>query len=207
MDILTIVAVGVVSTIYMFGIQWCCERLGLVKGSLVHDVGTFTIPEPFRNPVSGAVLHIIAGLVFTGVYAFVFSFVQPLSIAHFMELGLLIGVVHGTLVTFFAMMGFSSNQEGLEDPRGSLFAAGALNIVAHIIFGLLVGLGFGYTAYRGTPFWFTAYGIVIAAAVGAVFFFVVPKRGPTAFELEERQCREDRQARRAARLNPAPRQP
>jgi hypothetical protein len=174
MDILTIVAVGLIATGYMFGVQWVVERLGLVRGSMLRAVGSFAIPEPVRSPAAGIVLHLVAGLVFTAVYAYIFHFVHMRSTATYLELGGLIGLVHGFFVSYFSMMGFSSFERG-DQVKPFTFQSAVLNVVAHFVFGLLVGLGFAY-ASTGNVGWYFAYAAVIGLVIFGLFMLLVPRR-------------------------------
>lgn len=172
-----IITVGIVATAFLTAINLGAERLRIIRGSMLHAIGSFVIPEPVRKmPVAG-LMHLIAGVLFAGVYAYVFSFVKPVRIPDFISMGMLIGLVHGFFVSFFMMLGFS----GLE-PDGRVegryqrftFPAAILNVGAHIVFGAVVGVGLGYAALTGTVMWFALYSMAGLVAVAGIVSLIMP---------------------------------
>lgn len=167
MYVTTTVAAGIVGTCYMTGLQWGVERLRLVKGNMTQAVGTFVIPERLYTPLVALALHLVAGTLFAFFYGYVFDFVKPYEVRDFMQLGGLIGFVHGFFVSYFMMMGFSDLQWGGTVHKFG-FPAAVLNIGGHLLYGITVGVGFGVAALSGTVVWYMVYGLLGAAALGGL---------------------------------------
>jgi hypothetical protein len=179
MSIITIVVVGLIATLYMSGAQLAAARTGFVKSDMIEIVGNFLIPEPLRSRALAFFLHLLAGVVFTFVYAYLFSFPELRTIRAYAELGALIGFVHGFLVSYFTVMGLSGYEDEAEASRSerspSTFAGVAANVASHLIFGTLVGLGLGFAQLTGTVWYFAAYAALLGAAA-AGFYRLVARR-------------------------------
>ena len=176
MEFVPIVIVGIVATAYMTAVNLGAERFRVVRGSMLHAIGAFVIPEPVRRPLLTVGLHFLAGIAFTAVYAYVFAFLRPASVPDYVSVGVLIGLVHGFFVSYFMMLGFSALQQG-DMVRPFTFSAAGLNVFAHIVFGAAVGLGLGYAALTGTALWFSVYsasGLIAVVGLGA--FLIPPLR-------------------------------
>lgn len=191
MNWVAIVAVGLVATGYLTLITAWASRAGFVRGSMLQAVGSFVIPEPMRRPAIGVLMHILAGLVFTLVYAYIFNFVQPEHMREYMSLGMLIGLVHGFFVSYFMLLGFSSLQSG-EHSRPFSFSAAVMNVVAHVTFGFVVGVGLGYQALEGGALLFAAYAAVTLAGIMGLAFLIGPAlRGMRRSRILRTRSRDD----------------
>jgi hypothetical protein len=43
-----------------------------------------------------------------------------------------------------------------------------------MVYGVVLGLGFGYAAHEGTPLWFAAYAILLGVVLGALAWLIAP---------------------------------
>lgn len=174
MDLMPIVVVGAVATAYMSAVSLAAERLRYVKGTMLQAIGAFLIPEPMRSTVALSVgLHFFAGVAFTVVYAYIFGFVMPAALADFVAVGVLFGLVHGFFTSYFMMLGFSALAP-TDGERPFTFKAAALNVVAHMVFGAMVGLGLGYASLSGAVLWFAVYSLAALIACGVLAMLLVP---------------------------------
>ncbi len=174
MNLLNIVLVGLVATAYMLGFNWAAVRLGLIRGPMIRAVGSLVIPEKFYSPATRVLFNLFVGVLFAAVYAYVFSFVNPPTVRASIELGLLIGFVHGAFVSFFFGMGLSSVQMG-DEVRPFTFAAAGINTLSHLLFGALIGVCLGSLAVHGTAMWSVGYLALGWAAVGAIVMLLHPQ--------------------------------
>lgn len=172
--------IGAVATAFTMGLQWSCQRLGLLKGGRARAIGAFIIPEPSRNRFVEEGLQVLAGVFFTIAYMFVFQFVELSSIRSYASLGAMIGFVHGYFISFFVATGFSHIGAGkhvqpftIKDPL--------LNMGAQALFGLLVGLGAGFAQKTGTVWNFLAYVAAGSVAIGLTLLIVPASRPKSLF--------------------------
>jgi hypothetical protein len=162
-----IITVGLVATAYMAGVQWLAQRLRYVRGDMVRALGSFLIPEPVRSGPVAVLMEFGGGVFFAAVYAYIFGFVKPVSVAYYIELGALIGLVHGFFVVYFLFFGFSALQPA-EDLHYSAFHAAIVIVLTHILFGGMCGFGFGQGILHDGLWWFTAYAMVVAVGAGGL---------------------------------------
>lgn len=176
LEALPVTLVGIVATAYMTAVNLGAERMRMVRGSMLNAIGTFVIPEPIRSLAVAVLLHFLAGIAFTAVYAYIFDFLEPERLTNFLSIGILVGLVHGFFVSYFMMLGFSALQPG-ESVRPFTFTAAFLNVAAHVVFGGMVGLGLGYATLTGTAVWFTVYSLAaLVAAAGLAALLLPPLR-------------------------------
>jgi hypothetical protein len=171
-SIINVFVIGLIATAYMFGFQWFVQRLGIVRGGMVETIGTFLIPEEMRSRVAAVVLHVVMGVVFAGGYGYIFTFTHLESFGRMVAIGGLIGFVHGFFLSYFMVMGFSSYQGGA-DVRTFTLASSVLCVVDHLLYRVMVGLGFAVAAKQGTIVWFASYSICLGAVVGALGFMLL----------------------------------
>jgi len=173
LDPLTIVVVGLTATAAMSYLHWLAARFGIVKGTLIHAIGSFFIPEPRKSLLLGGILHFLAGIAFAAMYAFIFSFVNPDALRSFAVFGGGLGLVHGYFLSFFLMLGFSGYHPEARfrefDARAAL-----VHMATHIVYGAFVGLGLGMQAIRGTVVWYALYSVLGLTALTAAALVLVP---------------------------------
>lgn len=179
MDWVAVVAVGLVATGFMTLVSVGAGRLGAARSNIVEAIGSFVIPEPIRRQAVAALLHVAAGVGFTAVYAYVFDFIKLERLRDFVAFGLLFGLVHGFFVSYFMLLNFATFASVRSDAEDELdrtdgFRTALANVLAHLVFGLVVGVGLGLGALEGHALLFAAYGCASLLAIIGLASLLVP---------------------------------
>ena len=140
MSIMQLLITAFIATGHMTLVYWLLVRLGLAKGRFRPTIRSFTIPERSHTSFGTAMLHILAGILFTGVYAYILLTPRNETFGSLVGLGTAIGLVHGFFLDFFVLLGFSGLKEVTKTTLATLEAM-LLTLGSHMIFGTLVGVG------------------------------------------------------------------
>lgn len=175
MDLITIVVLGVVATVYTLGIEAAAVRLGLVRGNMIGAVGALIIPEPIRSLWTRVGFNIIMGIAFTAAYSYLFVALSLHGLRDFLSIGALVGFVHGFFVSFFILFGLSAFLTRAEYKPFTASSA-VVNTLSHVVFGALVGLGLGYRELDGSVMRYATFLALVAIAAGGLLVLLVPHR-------------------------------
>jgi hypothetical protein len=173
-EIFAIFLIGFLATTFMFGLRWVALRYGLVPRTRVQGVGAFLIPEPINDPLTEWLFHTVGGMAFAFVYAYIFSYVDPANMSMFLAVGAVLGLVHGYFITFFILLGFSGLRASSVVGRFTI-SGPLMNIVAHVSFGALVGMGYGSAELSGRILPFAATVAALEIILASAVFMVAPR--------------------------------
>lgn len=167
--------VGVVATAYMTFLHGVLIREHVAKSDVISAIGSFIVPAQFRKRGLDLLPHFFAGVFFAAVYSFLFDFmIVGRDFSMFIVGGAVIGMVHGYFISFFMLLGMSSDAIPSPNANEDLRVAFA-NILLHMAFGTLAGLGFAAKVYNGTVLWYAIYGMVGLLVLKALSLVVFPK--------------------------------
>jgi len=176
---LEIFIVGIVATSYMTFVHGILIREHVAKSYVINSIGAFVVPRPLRNRGLDLIPHFFAGVFFAAVYSFLFDFmVVGRDFNMFIVGGTVIGMVHGYFLSFFMLMHLSSDAKRSANTNSDLRGAFA-NIMLHILFGAMTGLGFAAKVYSGSVLWFALYGMAGLLVLKTLSLVIFPKaKGP-----------------------------
>lgn len=134
---------GVIGALGMTFILSLFGRVGWTRANLVVALGHLFVHHHVhhhrRAIVVGSLVHCIAGVVFAMIYATIFLLFGLSTPAAIIFVGLGIGWWHGVMMSLiFVVATVLSNPEG--EMRKVQFSGGPAYLVAHMIYGLLVGI-------------------------------------------------------------------
>ena len=186
MDFVTIIVLGMVATAYMLGMDAAAVRLGLIRGNMIRAVGTLVIPEPIRSPLTRVAFNFVMGIAFATAYAYLFEVLKIDDLRGYLQIGALMGFVHGAFVSFFFFVGISAFMSGGEYKSFTVSSA-FVNSLSHVLFGALVGLGLGYYATTGSVMKYAGFLAFAGVAAEGVLLLLVPRRlKPVRVSIERR---------------------
>jgi len=147
MNILSAVIAGILGTIVFTAILMMAPKMGMPKMDIVSLLGSmFSVKS---NPVLGWMMHLMMGVVFALIYAFLWS--RGIGAATWVY-GLLFGAVHWLIVGMIMAM-IPMMHVGIKS--GSVKASGLYmtgnggglmafmgGLVGHMIFGLVVAIAY-----------------------------------------------------------------
>ena len=140
MNTLSLAGTAFIAIAHMSLFYWLMDRFQIGSARARPMIRNFTIPEKSYLSPTAFVLHLIAGSMFTALYAYLLVHIQGESFGLIVSIGTLIGFTHGVFLVFFALQGFSG-LVGLRIPTPSVWMTALLTILSHALFGTVVGLG------------------------------------------------------------------
>ncbi len=125
-------ALGMVFILSLFG------RVGWTRANLVVALGHLFVRSGKNAVLAGTFVHCVAGIVFAMIYTTIFLIFGLSHPAAIIFVGLGLGWFHGIVMSLiFVVTTVLSNPEG--DLQKVQFAGGPAYLVAHLVYGLLVG--------------------------------------------------------------------
>jgi hypothetical protein len=168
MNQLSVAIIGLIGVAFMGGIHLGIERLGMARSQVFAAIATFVSLTPIRSRLVSGFIHVLAGLLFTWLYAGVFDLLHPLTVGAYVKMGAGLGLAHGLLLSFFLLTDLASVD--VQDNGDNRSLTGALiNILSHVGFGAILGLGFGARALTSSFPIFVLIAIGTFAVVAGVY--------------------------------------
>lgn len=141
MIILMVIVAGLIATAGMTGFLWSVDRTGWANADMVRAVGSL-ITKSYHNALGvGLTVHFINGVIIAAVYFYVFSLVVPVNLVSEIVLGGVMGFAQGFVVSLgIIRLAYRHPVEAFQDADYKVAAA---HLVAHVVYGLLVGAAYG----------------------------------------------------------------
>ena len=136
-----IATTGITLFLFVFSRKFANVDIVRVLGSYI----TKSDENAFRV---GIILHYVWGILFALVYTLILGFIDPPKNLNILLISSLTGVFHG-IVASFMMIIFVAEHHPLEKYRRKGLASAAIYLIAHIIYGLLVGVTITGMVYPG----------------------------------------------------------
>jgi hypothetical protein len=143
-DLMLIIMSGIAATTAMTSFLYIIHWSGFANGDMVRAIGSAITGHEEKSLLPGFALHFIAGILFTALYIYVLSFIPdmvpgaPGRVARFAGLGAMLGFVQG-LVISFGLVVLVAEHHPVGRFREAGFRVALVHIVAHVIFGGVVG--------------------------------------------------------------------
>ena len=125
----------VVMTVSLYAIHW----RGFAEADMMRALGSIlTRSEANALPV-GAVIHVLSGIGFAFLYVIVWSTLPLAEFQHYLLLGLVTGFAHGLVVSFMLVI-LVAEHHPLQRFQSAGIGVAVAHLVAHVVYGLLVGI-------------------------------------------------------------------
>ena len=133
------VLAGLIATAAMSGTLYAIHWRGLAEADMVRAIGSIITRKEENAMLPGLVLHFLSGIGFAFLYVIVWSALPTEGFVHYVALGLLTGFAHGLIVSFVLVVLVAEHHPVPRFQKAGVGVAVA-HLVAHVIFGLMVGL-------------------------------------------------------------------
>ncbi len=154
MTVLTWLVTAVGATVVLTVLLTGAQAMGITRMSLPYLLGMMFTPDRDRARLLGTLVHLADGFAFAIVYFAVFAVAHRASV----PLGALVGLVHGLFVAGVGLPALPAfhprvarphagptAERRLEPPgffaRNYGWSTGAVLVVAHVVFGILLAVG------------------------------------------------------------------
>lgn len=135
------VIAGLIGTTGMTLFLWFIDKTRRINANMVRALGSAVTRSVDTSLLPGLFIHYISGVVFAGLY---FYFLQMLQFSEILSLtiaGGVIGFAHGFAFSF--IMVILAEHHPVERFQNAGFQVAIVHFLAHIVYGLLIGLTFG----------------------------------------------------------------
>ena len=140
--ILKSIVAGIIATTSMELLFRMCSKSGIVNIDMVRAIGSLITKSIDSSYKVGVIVHYISGIFFAFVYTLVFTVFNVTGILNNIGAGLLIGFIHGIVVSFILVITVSEHHP-LEEFRTAGFSVAIAHWIGHLVYGLVVGLIIG----------------------------------------------------------------
>ncbi len=141
---------GAIGAAAMLVVIYGGRAMGMTKMDLLRTLGTMVQPKGSTNVVYGIglMMHLMMGAAFGLLHTGLLHAFDPSSTGAATGLGILIGAVHGMMVTVampvMLKMGHPLVKDGtIDDPGPAMTGFGKMTpmgmVMAHVVYGILVG--------------------------------------------------------------------
>lgn len=142
---------GAVAAMAMLVVIYGGRAMGMTRMDLLRTLGTMVLPKADEKVVYGVglMMHLMMGAAFGLLHAGLLHAFDPSSGGAAFGLGILIGAVHGMLVTggmpFMLKMAHPLVKDGtIEDPGIAMSGFGKMTpmgmVMAHAVYGIVIGI-------------------------------------------------------------------
>jgi len=139
LPILQTVLAGLIATLAMTASLYAVHWRGLAEADMIRALGSLLSRNEAGSLPLGVAIHGISGIVFAFVYVVVWSTLPVTAFQHYLLLGVLTGFAHG-LVVSFALVILVAEHHPLPRFQNVGMGVAVAHLVAHVIYGLLVGI-------------------------------------------------------------------
>ena len=141
---------GAIGAAAMLMVIYGGRAMGMTKMDLLRTLGTMVQPKGATNVVYGIglMMHLMMGAAFGLIHTGLLHAFDPSSTGAATGLGILIGAVHGMIVTggmpMMLKMGHPLVKDGtIDDPGPAMTGFGKMTpmgmVMAHVVYGIVVG--------------------------------------------------------------------
>ncbi len=141
---------GAIGALAMLVVIYGGRAMGMTRMDLLRTLGTMVLPKGSTSTVYGVglMIHLMMGAGLALIHTGLLHAFDPTSTAAAAGLGILIGAVHGTMVTaampVMLRMGHPLVKDGtIDDPGPAMTGFGKMTpvgmVMAHVVYGLVVG--------------------------------------------------------------------
>lgn len=139
--ILSSIFIGIIATAGMSTFLWIITGFNIAQVDMVKAIGSLYTKDEKTAMLPGLLMHFTAGIVFCFGYLILFK-IFPIgdhSPLLFVALGSLLGIVHGVVVSLLLIIAVAEHHP-LESFKKAGVAVAIFHFLAHLIYGLIIGL-------------------------------------------------------------------
>lgn len=140
--VLTALTAGVCGGAAMEGVLWLIGRGGWARADMLVALGSLVTRTRANAWRVGAVLHLVSAIGFAMGYTLLLLWLGFTRMPVAMMLGLGLGIAHGLIVSLM-LVWVVAERHPLEEFNEASLAIGLAHLVAHVVFGGVVGLVIG----------------------------------------------------------------
>lgn len=138
---------GFIATAGMTLFLWAVNKSGKTNADMVRAVGSL-FTKSYHNALSiGLVVHFINGIIIAAIYFHILSLLSSSNLAFDILVGGIMGFAQGFVVGL-AIIRFAYRHP-VEAFQSADYQVATAHIVAHVIYGLLIGTIFGFMRLGG----------------------------------------------------------
>jgi len=139
--IATIIEAGLIATAGMTTLLWLFDKTGNVNANMVRAIGSAVTRSVETSLWPGLSIQFVSGIIFAFFYITALKMLQLQEISSLVIAGGVIGFAHGFAFSF--VMVILAEHHPVEKFQNASFQVAIVHFLAHIIYGILVGLVFG----------------------------------------------------------------
>ena len=132
---------GLIATAGITGVLWAINKTGWTNADMVRAIGSFFTKSRENALGIGLAIHFVNGIVFAAVYLHILSTLGLSNLGFEIFFGGLFGFAQG-LVVGWCIVRFA-DVHPVEQFQNADFQVAAAHTVAHIVYGMLIGVAFG----------------------------------------------------------------
>jgi hypothetical protein len=141
--IITIIKAGIIATAGMTVLLWLFDKTGKVNANMVRALGSALTRSVETSLWPGLIIQFVSGILFAFVYMTALNMLQLQEISSLVIAGGVIGFAHGFAFSF--VMVILAEHHPVEKFQNAGFQVAIIHFLAHIVYGVLVGLVVGYS--------------------------------------------------------------
>lgn len=139
--IVTIIEAGIIATTGMTIFLWIFDITGKTNANMVRAVGSAVTRSIETSLWPGLIIQFVSGIVFAFIYITALKMLQLQAVSSLVIAGGVIGFGHGFAFSF--IMVILAEHHPVEKFQNAGFQVAIVHFLAHIVYGILVGLVFG----------------------------------------------------------------
>jgi len=141
--IVTIIEAGIIATAGMTIFLWIFDKTGKTNANMVRAVGSAVTRSIETSLWPGLIIQFVSGIVFAFIYITALKMLQLQAVSSLVIAGGVIGFGHGFAFSF--VMVILAEHHPVEKFQNAGFQVAIVHFLAHIVYGILVGLVFGFS--------------------------------------------------------------
>ena len=136
---LTTAIAGLLATGAMSGILYLIHWRGIANADMINAVGSIVTKREENALAAGLLVHFGSGVIFAYIYVGAWSIWEFTAPGIYIMFGLLTGLAHG-LVVSFVLVALVAEHHPVAKYRQAGLGVALAHLVAHVAYGVVVGL-------------------------------------------------------------------
>ena len=133
---------GIIATIGMTLSLNAITKSGVANADMIRAVGSLFTKSLDNAEKVGLIIHFSVGIIFGFLYTFAIQLFLVHGFINNVGAGALIGFIHGAVVSFLLVAAVAEHHP-MKEFQDAGFAVAAAHWIAHLFYGLLIGIVLG----------------------------------------------------------------
>jgi hypothetical protein len=133
---------GVIATLGMTLSLTAITKSGVANADMIRAIGSLFTKSLDNAEKVGLIIHFSVGIIFGFLYTFAIQLFQVSGFLNNVGAGLLIGFIHGAVVSFLLVVAVAEHHP-IKEFQEAGFAVAAAHWAVHLLYGLLIGIILG----------------------------------------------------------------